>query len=98
MPWMGMTSLSTASLTMLPRMTLTKSIRPSAASCSRMTMPVGVSMPSGRVSSTAMRTPTRYWLPTRLRMARSTASGKRMRFSKLPPHSSVRWLVAGDQN
>ena len=32
--------------------------------------------------------------PTLARMRRTTSSGKRMRFSKVPPHSSVRSLPA----
>ena len=32
------------------------------------------------------------------RTASNTSSGKRMRFSRLPPYSSVRWLASGDRN
>ena len=32
------------------------------------------------------------------RIARSTSSGKRIRFSRLPPYSSVRRLVSGVMN
>ena len=45
MPWIGMTSLSTASLTMVPRMTLTKSMSRSPARRRRISNPTGVSMP-----------------------------------------------------
>ena len=32
------------------------------------------------------------------RTARTTSRGKRTRFSKLPPYSSVRWLESGERN
>ena len=32
------------------------------------------------------------------RMARTTARAKRVRFSKLPPYSSVRWLISGEHS
>ena len=85
MPWIGITSLRTASLTMLPRMTLTTSISPSDAIRRRIVSPVGVSMPSSIRSSTAMRIETTKSGPTRRRTACNTASGKRIRFSNDPP-------------
>ena len=36
--------------------------------------------------------------PTSLRIARTTSSGKRARFSSEPPYSSVRSLIAGLRN
>ena len=36
--------------------------------------------------------------PTASRTAFTSLSGKRMRFSKDPPYSSVRWLVSGEKN
>ena len=42
--------------------------------------------PSGRCAGHAART------------AANTSSGKRMRFSRLPPYASVRWLAMGDRN
>ena len=36
--------------------------------------------------------------PTLARVVRTISSAKRMRFSKLPPQSSVRWLVCGAMN
>ncbi|MNJ47962.1 hypothetical protein D3C77_431400 [compost metagenome] len=37
-------------------------------------------------------------VPTRSRMARTISSGKRMRFSLLPPQPSLRWLVRSQMN
>ena len=56
---------------------------------------------SGRLSqrsSPVMRMPIRNRSPTASRIASSTRRLKRIRFSRLPPHSSSRRLVAGDQN
>ncbi len=36
--------------------------------------------------------------PISLRIARTTSSGKRARFSSEPPYSSVRSLMAGERN
>ena len=36
--------------------------------------------------------------PTRSRVRRTISTGKRMRFSYEPPHSSSRWLVRAAMN
>ena len=36
--------------------------------------------------------------PTASRVRRTISTGKRMRFSNAPPHSSSRWLVRGATN
>ena len=69
---------------MSPRITLTKSIRPSDSKRPRISSPVAASIPPGRVSSMAIRMPTMTSDPTCPRMARSTRSGNRSRFSKAP--------------
>ena len=53
---------------------------------------------SSQRSSPDIRMPTTKSGPTASRIASSTSSEKRTRFLVLPPYSSVRWLVAGDQN
>ncbi len=50
--------------------------------------------PSGWNSSPVMRMPTQKSSPTSARTALSTSMPNLMRFSKLPPHSSVRLLTA----
>ena len=49
-------------------------------------------------SSPDMRMPMMKSGADRSRIASSISRPKRMRLSRLPPYSSVRWLVAGDQN
>ena len=54
--------------------------------------------PPGVSSSNDIRMPTMKSGPAASRTARITRSGKRIRSSRLPPYSSSRWLVSGDQN
>src|SRR5215467_9156816 len=49
-------------------------------------------MPSGTQSLAEMRTDIGLWSGQTARTARNTSSGNRMRFSRLPPYSSVRLL------
>ena len=56
-------------------------------------------MPSGPTQSLAeMRTEIGLSSGHTARTARNTSSGKRNRFSRLPPYSSVRLLVSGVMN
>jgi hypothetical protein len=53
--------------------------------------------PPGCASSSDIRMPTTKSGPTASRTARITRRGNAMRFSRPPPHSSSRWLVAGER-
>ena len=56
-------------------------------------------MPSSPTQSLAeMRTEIGFSSGQAARTARNTSSGQRMRFSRLPPYSSVRVLVSGVMN
>ena len=82
-------AVSLASLSMVPLMTLRKSM-PSVASRRAISMPSVAVNPPGRSSSTAIRRPITNSPPTRARIARTTSVGNRSRRSKSPPHSSSR--------
>ena len=56
-----------------------------------------ISMPMGPPMFGALTT-SRYFSPMAFRNARMTSTGKRIRFSRLPPYSSVRQLVVGFRN
>lgn len=95
----GMAFARDASLSMEPWMTLRKSMpsaayRSAAVSASSKARP---GRPPGCASSSDIRMPTTKSGPTASRTARITRRGNAMRFSRPPPHSSSRWLVAGDR-
>ncbi len=54
-------------------------------------------LPSGSQSVAEMRTVTGIRSGTARRTASNTSSGKRSRFSRLPPYASVRRLATGDR-
>ena len=52
--------------------------------------------PPGAQSVAEMRTDIGFCSGHAARQAVKTSSGKRMRFSMLPPYASVRWFVSGE--
>src|SRR5947199_9795437 len=83
-----------------PTLTCTKSTRP--ASSSRAAISAASSAvrpaPSRCSSSPTSRIPTATPSPTAARTASGTSTPRRIRFSRLPPYSSVRWLLLGERN
>ena len=97
-PIMGITSVSASSVSMWPRTMFRKSTSPDPRSRRAISNPSSRVRPMSHASSATMRTPRMNRGPTASRMAASTRRVKRSRLSRLPPCSSSRWLVAGDQN
>ena len=88
---MAMRRVQGAPAEMFIRSTLSSHSLQKATTSSR-EMPFSVnSQPEIRMSRARVR-------PTRARTRSMTIRGKRARFSRLPPNSSVRWLQAGERN
>ena len=79
----------------VPPLTLNRSIAPVAARLRAISISSSGPSPPVRHWSTAIRNPTMKSSETAARTASSTSRPKRVRFSRLPPYSSVRVLTRG---
>ena len=82
----------------VPPLTLSRSIAPVDARLRATSISSSGPSPPVRHWSTAIRKPTMKSSETAARTASSTSRPKRVRFSRLPPYSSVRVLTPGSKN
>ncbi|MNT77351.1 hypothetical protein D3C72_2164540 [compost metagenome] len=83
--------------TLRPPLSVSRSA-PSASSMRAVTAESAGWLPPGTPSLTLSLQHTASPLPTASLTCRSTAAGKRVRFSTLPPNASRRRLLSGDRN